>query len=645
MNQFTYPANHSIEKPRYICSFDTETVDGRGGFQSIKRHKLELGVALYGEFRERGGKLALYNQRELVFHTSAEFWRALYDWKTGKNTVWIFAHNLPFDLSQVDFWSELREGRLRFTFPGAKRYAGKGRSPYKGLMLIDDPPTVLCVETESNQRFLLMDSLNYFRLPLAEVGRSFGLEKLPIDFKTASYQEKLVYCRNDTQIVETAMVDLLRWWKEQDLGKFRYTAASLAFHAYFHRFNQVKIQFHNYWRCRKMERAVYFGGQLEAFYLGEIKQPFHVLDVTSLYPFVMRSNKYPVRVRAFDSSCGLSADKPPIELNQSLCQVELGETCETFPYRTPEGMQYSLGPGVFWLAGPELQYAYDQGYIQRWGKWAHYVCRPLFTEYVDYFFALKKKYTAEGDKARATFCKLLLNSLYGKFGQKGGRWQLIDELPSEDGFYEWRQLNLPSKKITRYLVIWDRQLQYMPVTEVHKAAPILAAFVTSYARQYMRQLRQLAGLREVYYQATDSLFTSEKGMDNLDRAGYLRPDELGGLHDQGRAEDGEIYNLHWYRVGDQWTTGGAKKSATFSEQFKWQEPHFDSLVSMVARGGKNEVVIQEVEKERTPEYKKGIVESDGWVTPYTALDLAPVNAFDQNAPIGWETLQLLEDGC
>ncbi|GAI25381.1 unnamed protein product, partial [marine sediment metagenome] len=45
-----------------------------------------------------------------------------------------------------------------------------------------------------------------------------------------------------------------------------------------------------------LERASYKGGRVECFFLGELKNDnYYILDVNSLYPFVMRNNSYPVK--------------------------------------------------------------------------------------------------------------------------------------------------------------------------------------------------------------------------------------------------------------------------------------------------------------------------------------------------------------
>ena len=119
----------------------------------------------------------------------------------------------------------------------------------------------------------------------------------------------------DVEIVERALEELLRWWSANDYGKFRWTAPGLAMAAYRHRFMRQEITFHDHQNVRQLERQSYFGGQLEAYWIGPIKQKVWQYDVVSLYPAVMRGNLYPVRLRDFDLATPLREEKPEGEIS------------------------------------------------------------------------------------------------------------------------------------------------------------------------------------------------------------------------------------------------------------------------------------------------------------------------------------------
>ena len=54
----------------------------------------------------------------------------------------------------------------------------------------------------------------------------------------------------------------------------------------------------------------------------------------------------------------------------------------------------------------------------------------LFSEYIDYWYDVKQKAKVEGNKAMYHIAKLMLNSLYGKFGsnpEKASKYPYLDE--------------------------------------------------------------------------------------------------------------------------------------------------------------------------------------------------------------------------
>ncbi|GAI80077.1 unnamed protein product, partial [marine sediment metagenome] len=55
---------------------------------------------------------------------------------------------------------------------------------------------------------------------------------------------------------------------------------------------------HNNKQAIDLERESYKGGRVECFYLGDLtNENYYMLDVNSLYPFVMRNNVYPVKYK------------------------------------------------------------------------------------------------------------------------------------------------------------------------------------------------------------------------------------------------------------------------------------------------------------------------------------------------------------
>ena len=208
-----------------------------------------------------------------------------------------------------------------------------------------------------------------------------------------------------------------------DLGNWKWTAPGLAWSAFRHKFMDHDIVFHDEMDVRAHERSAYFGGQLEAYRLGSIEEKVFQYDVVSLYPSVMAGNLYPIRLKEYDISRPVSTVPPAIDPASSIAQVRIETPYDSFPVRTASGVFYANGNGIVTLAGPELCYAIERGYVKEWGSFASYEMAPIFDRYVAFFYELKELYASEGKEIQRNFVKLLLNSLYGKFAQRGGKFQ------------------------------------------------------------------------------------------------------------------------------------------------------------------------------------------------------------------------------
>lgn len=626
MNWRKVRRNESSQIPRTLLFVDCETQDSDGTNPKCEKHRLWFGCATGGRLLSRKHKTIWGCTREFVFREKSEFWRWVKEMVPPNETGWIFAHNAGFDFTVLGVLELIRNGDWWISKPRAKRNGRPKDGEINGLLMLDDPPTIIGLECESGQRIVLVDTLNYWRVSLKALGKSIGLEKLDMPAESAPMSEWWEYCLRDVKIIETAIVGLIRWWRERDLGNWKWTTPSLAMSAFRHKFCPENLVYHDEQPVRALERESYFGGQLEAFYMGEIGEPVWQYDVVSLYPSVMANHEYPSKLVAWDTSAELTEVKPPIQTHASICEVELDTPGDTFPVRTRDGVCYANGRGVVTLAGPELAYAEIRGFIKRWGRWATYTMCDLFTGYVEYFYELKDEYARTNQHVRKGFCKLLLNSLYGKFGQRGGKWQFNPERMPFWDYGLFREIHPFTGETTKCLSIWDVVMDYKPREEVEQAAPSICAFVTAYARQKMRRLRQIAGSKSVYYQSTDSLIVNSKGRDLLRLAGGVIGDGLGQLKEENHADTGWIGGLHWYRIGDKTVEGSKKLSAKPLTTTKWEELQFDSLLSVIQRSHEHprdmdSVYIHRVEKERRLGYTKGHVGSNGWVTAYTFSEL------------------------
>jgi len=170
----------------------------------------------------------------------------------------------------------------------------------------------------------------------------------------------------------------------------------------------------------------YCGGRVECFESGIIDRDFEVYDINSAYPWAMMS-AHPAGVSYTSSTYDPVADFYEVE-----CDSE-----GAFPFRGERGGLSFPRDGarrVFHVTRHELEAAEDTGALRHAKILTsiRFAERVSFGEYVDNFFEMKLKARREGDIAGALMAKLLLNSLYGKFGANPDRYLNHRILPLEE---------------------------------------------------------------------------------------------------------------------------------------------------------------------------------------------------------------------
>ena len=609
--------NKSEAIPRQLIFVDCETKDSKEtGNSDHEVHKLWFGYALFGVFE--AGRLT--RQKEIFFTEPQEFWDWVQKVARKANRTWIFAHNVGFDLTILDVMGVIESGQYSTVQP--KEQVGIGEDYDKregnklGVLILNDPPTLIGLTRADGANVLIVDTLNYWRTSLKALGKSVGLPKIEMPDYEESYETWMEYCKRDVEIIALAITKLISWWKEHKLGKFGFTSPSLAMAAFRHMNKKVDLLAHQIPEVRCLERDSYFGGQLESYYIGDIKQKVYQYDVASLYPYVMKKHRYPVHLKEYNITDTPKKGFAPIDPHASIAQVFITTDSDTFPIRVKQGILYMNGDGWVTLAGPELAYAYKKGYIFAHKSWATYVIKPVFGEFVDYFWQLKIEGERNGDIVQRTFAKLLLNSLYGKFAQLGSHLvPSYDYAPLKEFGYSTID-NLRTGQIDRYLDFFDIVLKETRGKELAFSIPAISTFVTAYARQLLRGLKSIAGSSNFYYMSTDSLMVNKIGKNRLIESGEVEDGVLGKLGLEAEGDSAWIGGCHFYRIGNKMTEGSKKASAETIDKFTWREPHFDSLKTVIQRGGRPEIHIKKMVKKRTLEYTKGDLLPGGTVIPW-----------------------------
>jgi len=583
--------NHGSDYPTRLLYLDTETTESKG--DPYRRHAFRLGWTLYVRQRsERGKRQCTWrywtNRNKLLAYIESLL--------KGKSTLWLVGHNLYYDIQALGFYDYI------------------GYRGYEEEFFYDCGLVYLHFLQKGSAHLKLVSSTNYFDCSLRELGEAVGLQKYNIDFNLAGNDELCIYCFRDVEILYEAMCRYMEFNKAHDTGRFGYTKASQALNCYRHRFMRKKIYIHRVEKVVDLERSAYFGGRTECWQLGEIEGGQKVfLDVNSMYPYVMKKYRYPTRLRMYLEGKEASLALDYLESSSVVAEVSLQTDEPIYAMRRDGKLIFPVGTFRTFLCTGALRRARDAGHIRAVHRAAVYSCDYIFSEYVDYWYALKCKYKREGNTIYTRIVKLFLNSLYGKFGQKK---------PVVETYLD-PAAGPPRSCITMSAETGECWVErsafgkiYRQVGEENgdKSLVAVAAHVSEYSRLALWDLCTAVGSERVYYMDTDSICILAGDIHRINDS--IHGQRLGALSVDKVCETLVLCGpKHYFHDGKRVCKGVPKKAEQVGEHLYRYEQFLGSASHMRIAETK-EFLVRETRKSVTPTYDKGEVLPSGRVIPW-----------------------------
>lgn len=142
----------------------------------------------------------------------------------------------------------------------------------------------------------------------------------------------------------------------------------------------------------------------------------------------------------------------------------------------------------------------------------------IFSDYVNTLFELRQQHPKKTSPAINYICKILLNSLYGRFG--------MEPIINKQKFVDFNELTKLMKKFNNqeldFIKLDDSYFVIYPdinliKNDIHKVNISIASAVTAYARMHMAKLKKYCSRNNIklYYSDTDSLILDSTLPDNF----------------------------------------------------------------------------------------------------------------------------------
>lgn len=255
----------------------------------------------------------------------------------GRESTWLYAHNLAFDVVTTRLPQHLVSRGWTCTDA-----AMAGKSPWFRF-------------AKGRKSLALVDSWSWLPWGLAEIGERIGHPKLTLPGNDDTDAAWAARCADDVDILTEAMTQLLDWWDRDKLGNWTLSGPASGWNAFRHRPPAVRTVIDPDPAKVRQDRLAGHGGRRGVWSLGHHENgPYVELDFTAAYPTIARDCVLPVG-RAY-SFAGLPLDDPVLTSPTwgITARCLLRTDVDRWPVRLPAGTWYPVGE--FWtdLAGPDI---------------------------------------------------------------------------------------------------------------------------------------------------------------------------------------------------------------------------------------------------------------------------------------------------
>lgn len=489
-NAYLLPLSRSENLRKGFGTFDSETLDGLKGSVFYCGH-------------------TFFNNQKRAFYNASDFFTEL----VSKKVVW-FAHNLDFDARFLV--EEAFARKLTYSKIGSSKilqmsfYNALGKSV---LTLRDSAQFLLATQEDAAKSFkveqqkLLVDDL-FLYMEKEQALTELELERLSLHCSADVVQLHQILTKFRQLVNEIFGIDCLR-----DVS-----LAASAMRCYRHTLKQRILnpffKLENNRLVRKSEevddfiRKAYAGGRVEVFKkrVGAVA----CYDVNSLYPSEMFKHLYPTGAFSQRKEGTFSSDdfREILLHKEGFAEIEF-EQQMSIPILWIHDLENRLIFANGNLSGiypfPEIRYAIAKGVkitrIKRFVYFQH--SEPIFKEYIDKLMKLKLDAEAKGNSALRTIAKILMNSLYGKFGQRKVYENSQPHIVNSVAEWQYvRDNNIAFKEVDdRIIYFTSESSEYRKIFQM----PYLAAYVTSYARITLHRAMS-ANSDALCYCDTDSVY-------------------------------------------------------------------------------------------------------------------------------------------
>lgn len=482
--------NEIVWTPPVVAFFDTETrwetsESGESHIMRcwsaelhVRRHRSKAAIGVASDNGEHADDLA-----ELLAY-----------WSGKHPTLWIYAHNLAFDLTVSGMTRHLAEMGWHVT-----EFALDSASPFVRV-------------SNGRSRITLADSFSWLPAQLDDTAALIDDAKVPLPAGDDNLASWIRRCSKDVAILAKAMCSIMDWWDRAGLGKWSVTGSASGFNAMRHKIDARRYTINPDPAGIAADRAAVYGGRRGLWRHGKLTAGSYAeLDFSGAYPTVAASLPLPLeRMARFDS---LPLDHAWLTSSRHgvIARVRLDTGRALWPVRIRGRVWYPVGE--FWttLAGPDIAEALahgvlcevGQGYVHRLG----YALKP----WADWCLNVSSGADDSAPAVAALWAKHCGRAIIGKWAQRGYSTIEIGPAPT-NGWFATEGWNHTLNAHSTIVDFDGRRWQCTAAGDGDNCYPAVLAYVESHVRVRLGRLIDSVPVSAMVACNTDGLIVDLRGI-------------------------------------------------------------------------------------------------------------------------------------
>lgn len=505
-------ANHTEWSPPAVVAFDTETRPLTSGTVVVNGLRLWCAVLQDRKAWKKTGP-----ERRTSWGTdAASFARTLNDWSRGRRTIWVYAHNLSFDLTTTRVHDELHQLGWKVT-----DLAIGGREPWFRM-------------SKGSKVITFTDSHGWLPVPLAQIGAAVNIPKPDLPDYDDSDDAWLTRCKFDTEILMTAVLELMEWWDANNLGRWNLTGAASGWNCYRHMPALSKITIDPDPDHVKRDRAAIHGGRRGVSRVGAVPDgPVREYDFRDAYPTVALHCPLPVRRGTTFQSLPIDHRRLFSDRWGVIAECVINTPFPIVPCRINRVNWYPVGRFRTTLAGPDIAECARLGVLESVGAGQVHQLGDAMASWAQWVLDINSGKTEDVPEVARIAVKNWGRAVIGKWAARSFDKEFIGVQAYPNWHYE-ECYDHENKARGGLLDFGGERWRVSDTLASENCYPAVVSFIESHVRVRLGRILRTLGQSDVLQWDTDGFI----GYDGL--FGEVRADGTAGcgLGEKGRGNAG-----------------------------------------------------------------------------------------------------------